>query len=181
MSEQHSAADRNQHEQFMQLYAQHDVELRRYVLTLVADRTATDDIMQETVIALWRKFDTYQPDRPFLNWAYRFAYYEVLKHRKRQKLHRRFFSAATVDAVADTWAAEHDALHARREALRACLEKLPPGDRDLIGLRYASDATVASTAAAIQEPAKKLYRALERIRRVLMQCMNRQLRAEGSL
>lgn len=181
MSEQHPTDQRDRHEQFMQLYAQHDVELRRYVLALVADRTAMDDIMQETVIALWRKFETYQPDRPFLNWAYRFAYYEVLKHRKQQKLRRRYFSATTVDAVADTWAAEHEGLQARREALLACLEKLPPEDRDLIGLRYASDATVASTAAAIQEPAKKLYRALERIRRVLQQCVNRQLRVEGSL
>jgi RNA polymerase sigma-70 factor (ECF subfamily) len=168
------------HERFMRLYSQHDVEIRRYVLTLVADRNVADDVMQETSVALWQKFDEYQDDRPFINWACRFAYYEVLKHRKRQKVQRRYFCEATVEALAEERLREHEDLLARRKALQTCLEKLPHADRDLVGLRYSTGATVADLAKEIDEPAKKIYRALERIRRALLNCVNQRLSAEGA-
>ncbi len=168
------------HERFMRLYSQHDVEIRRYVLTLVADRNVADDVMQETSVALWQKFDEYDDDRPFINWACRFAYYEVLKHRKRQKVQRRYFCQATIEALAEERLEEHEGLLARRKALQSCLDKLPQVDRDLVGLRYSTRATVADVASDIDEPVKKLYRKLERIRRALLHCVNQQLTVEGS-
>ena len=172
--------DLDRHELFVRLLARHERDLRRYVLTLLADASAADDVLQETCVALWRKFAEYRTDQLFLPWACRFAYFEVLKHRKRQQTHRRFFSDATVEALADEGIPNEDRLVEERRALQDCVARLPAQDRDLIGLRYATGATVADLARDMGQPAKSLYRALERIRRLLAECIERKLALEGS-
>ena len=167
-----------QNERFLRLWSGSETEIRRYVLTLLPDRGAADDVMQETSVALWKKFSEYELDRPFLNWACRFAYYEVLKHRKRQQVQTRHFCQATIEALAEERLEEQDALIARRKALAVCLEDLSQADRDLVGLRYATGATIADLAREIEQPAKRLYRALERIRRALLQCVTRRVALE---
>lgn len=163
------------HEQFVRLLSAHDRELRRYILTLLPDRSAADDVMQETSIALWRKLDEYQDDLPFLNWACRFAYYEVLKHRKRQQVRNRRFCEATFEAIAKERVDEQEHLEARRGALEECLSEISESDRELVGLRYATGATVAELAQEIEQSAKRLYRELERIRRYLLHCVRQRL------
>lgn len=162
----------------MRLLSVHDREIRRYILTLLPDRSAADDVMQETSIALWRKCDEYQEELPFLNWACRFAYYEVLKHRKRQQVRSRWFCSATFEALAAERLEEQSDLEARREALEECLSEIPKSDQELVGLRYATGATVAELAREIEQSAKKLYRDLERIRRVLLHCVKQRLATE---
>ena len=40
---------------------------------------------RETSSALWRKFESYDPKQAFIYWALRFAYFEIMKFRDRQK------------------------------------------------------------------------------------------------
>lgn len=167
------------HETFVRLLTQHERELRRYAVMLLADAVAVDDVLQESSVALWRKFDEFDSTQPFVPWACRFVYYEVLKHRKQQQTRRRFFSEATLEALADECVPSHDVFEAQRRALSDCLAQLPISDRELIGLRYATSASIATLARDTGQPAKALYRALERIRRVLSECVQRKLALEG--
>ena len=169
------------HELFVRLLARHERELRRYALMLLADPAAVDDVVQETSVSMWRKFDEYQTDQPFLPWACRFAYFEVLKHRKRQRTRRRFFSDATVEVLAQEPIPTEKTFEEERSALEDCLSRLPPADRELIGMRYATRTTIANVADASGLPAKSLYRALERIRRALAECVERKLAVDGGL
>ncbi len=41
------------------------LRIRRYVRGLIPNRVDADDVMQETSLALWRKFDEYCPEQPF--------------------------------------------------------------------------------------------------------------------
>ena len=50
---------------------------------------------------------------------------------------------------------------------------------ELIGMRYATASTIADLAEESGLPVKSLYRALERIRRALAECVQRKLAAEG--
>jgi RNA polymerase sigma-70 factor (ECF subfamily) len=168
-----------QHEQFVRLLTRHDRELRRYACVLLADPAAVDDVMQESSVALWRKCEEYDAAQPFVPWACRFVYYEVLKYRKQQQTRRRFFSDAAVEALAEECVPRPDEYDAQRRALQDCLTLLPAADRELIGLRYATNASIATLARETGQPAKALYRALERIRRALTECVGSKLAAEG--
>jgi len=165
-------------EDFIRLYARHEGRLRRYVSALVPVPADVDDVLQETAIALMRKFGEYDPNRPFFNWACRFAFFEVMQHRKRGKTRRRHFSDETVEAIARDYQQHEQLAEQRRRALAECLRQLSAQDRRLVELRYASDETVASLAKRIGEPVARLYRSLARIRRMLAACVRRKLAVE---
>ena len=162
-------------EDFIRLYAGHEGPLRRYVSALVPVPVDVDDVLQETAIALMRKFEEYDSNRPFLNWACRFAFFEVMQHRKRAKTRQRRFSDETVEAIARDYQQHEQLAEQRRQALADCLRQLGAQDRRLVKLRYASDETVGSLAERIGEPVARLYRSLARIRRMLAVCVRSKL------
>ncbi|MDB5339784.1 MAG: cnrH 2 [Planctomycetaceae bacterium] len=168
-------------ELFVRLFARYERELRRYALTLLADSVAVDDVIQESSVALWRKFDDYRVEDPFLAWACKFIYFEALKYRKKWQSQRRFFSPETFEALAREAEPVAEQQESERLALRDCLSLLPVADRELVGLRYATETTIASLAKETGQTAKSLYRALERIRRVLALCVQKKLAAGGNL
>ena len=171
--------EQNATEQFVKLLAHHDRELWRYILTLVPDPCQAEDILQETATALWRKFSDYDPSESFLYWAFGFARLQVLKHRQQSGRKPLLFDDAFLAVLADERGNEQVALEARRNALAFCLERLMADDRQLLDSRYQRRRTVASLAQRTGRPAKRLYNALDRIRRALLDCVTRQLDSEG--
>jgi len=175
--------DQALHERFVRLLTLYERNLRRYVISVMGGREDVDDVLQETAVALWQKFHEYKPDQPFVNWACRFAYYEVLKQRRKRRAVLSF-SDETVEALASARAA-HDDQPAQQQrlahehALQGCLSHLPPADRELVSLRYAKSTTVAELARDAGLSVKALYRALARARRLLAECVQRKLACEG--
>ncbi len=164
----------------MRLWARHEREVRRYVATLVPREADADDVLQETAVALWRKFDEYNAQRPFVQWARWFAHLEVLKRRERLARDRHQFCDAVVRIVDVEQQQQEVVLDQQRAALRECLRELNRRDRELIEIRYRRQGGIARHADQTGTPAKQLYTALERIRRALMECVNRKLAAKGS-
>ena len=70
---------------------------------------------------------------------------------------------------------------APRAALAECLGKLRPGDRDLIERRYTPGVTAKQIAADLGRPANSVSKSLGRIRRMLLECIERTLRAAARL
>jgi RNA polymerase sigma-70 factor (ECF subfamily) len=71
------------------------------------------------------------------------------------------------------------AMDTRLRALAQCLEKLPEADRQLVACRYESNRQVKDMAAQLGRPANTLYKALERIRHALIECVNRVVARES--
>ena len=168
----------DENEDFVRLYARYEVRLRRYVAALVPMSADVDDVLQETAVALMRKFGEYERNQPFLNWACRFAFFEVMQHRKRVKTRRRHFSDETLEAIARDYQQHEPFAERRRQALSECVREMAVQDRRLVELRYAEEENVASLAERIGEPVSRLYRSLARIRRFLAVCVNRKLAEE---
>jgi RNA polymerase sigma-70 factor (ECF subfamily) len=94
----------------------HQEDLFRYIYSLLPHQEDARDALQETSVALYRKFADYDPDKPFLAWAYGFAYLEVLKQRERNQRGTRHMRRTWLSF----WprAAGHEpVLHARLQAL----------------------------------------------------------------
>ena len=127
---------------------------------------------------IWRKAETFTPGSSFAAWASQIARFEVLKYLERRRRDRVRFSVDFVEAVAEEALAEAPNLEARRQALMKCLAKLRPRDRELIQLRYAPGESGLSVAHLLKRPANSIYQSLGRIRRTLLECINRQLAAE---
>ena len=165
------------HERFMRLLLQHEPELLRSVLVFVPQRADARDILQETAVALWKHFGDYDPARPFVNWAYGFARMEV-RHFLRRAQRRAALSEKAVEALVLA-ADDHPEMHEQQERhLKDCLARLPVGQRELVEGYYFAERKVESLAAEHGRTVEAVYKSLQRIRRTLLDCIERKV-AEG--
>lgn len=111
-------------------------------------------------------------------WVCQIAHFEILKHRSRQKRTKLRFSDEFIEQVASEVVEQVDELESRRLALKHCLGKLRDKDRELIESRYAPGERGKDLACQIGRPANSVYQSLGRIRRTLMECIQRQLAVE---
>ncbi len=162
-------------DEFTSLYTLHERQLFRFVAALLGQPADVDDVMQETAKKLWREFDSYDAERPFLPWACTVARYEVLSFRKRQQVRRKYFSEDVVDLLAAEWRQIDAADDRRAAALEACLRALPAADRALLDDRYSHEGTLQELAASTGRSPNALYKALQRIRESLFHCVTRKL------
>lgn len=174
-----SVPEKHSSEDFAALYSQCHLNLLRYVLSLLPDRPQAEDVVQETARLLWQKFGEFDASQPFWPWARKFAYFEVLKVRKRNAARTRYFSNKLVEQLAEEHAAQEQELTAKREALVGCLGKLDEPSRELILNRYGREIALHELAQQQGKSANALYLAMHRIRQKLVECVNRSLRLEG--
>jgi RNA polymerase sigma-70 factor (ECF subfamily) len=166
-------------EEFAALCAEHERRLYTYILALVANRTETEEILQETLLVLWEKFDTFTAGTNFLAWAYAVARLEVLKHRERQSRERRVLSLEAVYAISTEIYTATDTLDQRHAALAECLDKLTERQRTIVQQRYQAGMAIDSLAERLGRSRDAVYQILSRIRRSLEQCIDRSI-ASGS-
>jgi len=164
-------------ERFVQLLATCQRRVFLYALKLVHNAADAEEILQETNLVLWRKFDQYRPGTDFARWACRVAYYEVLKFREKRAKEERVFSNDFIETLARESENAMDLLDARRDALARCLEKLRQNERQLVLKRYQEQATTRSVAEALGRSVQGTRRALHRIRLTLLACIERTLAA----
>jgi len=153
--------------------------IRNFIYSLHPHAEDLDDIMQDTVMSLWEKFDTFELDREFLPWANRLAYFEVLRFRKKRSRDRLVFSDEMVEQLWEDAPSPNDT-EAVRLALDACLCKLDGRAREVVEARYARGASIATLAKMRSESVHQLYRILEKVRLALVSCVQRRLASEGN-
>ena len=165
-------------ERFAQLLATCQRRVFLYSMGLLHNAADAEEVLQETNVVLWRKFDDYQPGSDFACWACQIAHFEVLKLRDKKARSERLFSDQFIDSLAEQSRQSMDQLEPRREALARCLGKLSGQDRELVARRYQGRATTRSVAEALGRSIQGTRRALHRIRMALLACVERTLAAE---
>jgi len=164
------------HTHFVSLFVRHQQELHRYILTLLPNPTAAEDVLQDTAMAIWEKFDEYDESAPFMPWAIKFAYYKVLSFRKTERKHRHLDD--DVLALIAHEQPDGETMRAQRLALNHCLEQLSAHERKLVEYRYERKESISSLADMMQCSANVLYKALGRIRRTLIKCVKHRVKRE---
>ena len=166
---------------FLRLFLQNERRLYAYVLVLLPNRADADDVLQETSLTMWDKFDANAPPTEFLAWARRVAYHKVLDFYKKagraQARLGELFVARLGESAA--WQAGDAQPDDRREALAGCVEKLPPHDRALLAARFADGATTQSASQQLGRSVDAVYKALAKVREALFQCVQKSHAAEG--
>jgi RNA polymerase sigma-70 factor (ECF subfamily) len=165
--------------EFLELYTTNYARLQFYVIALLPLGNDASDVLQDTSMILWRKFDTFQLGTNFFAWACKIARLQVMKFRERQGRSARIFDAHLLEKLA-VEAADSDMVGSvSLQALESCLAKLSENDRILIRRRYQPGANVRQLAAEIGRTANSLSKSLGRIRRSLLECVDRKLSLEA--
>jgi RNA polymerase sigma-70 factor (ECF subfamily) len=169
-------ADRNA--EFLRLFVTHESKIRGYILCMVNHWADADDILQEAVIIMMKKFQGFDSAERFLKWALRVARFEALNHMQKRGNHLPLFSPAVLEAIEEKAAREIQAQDSRREALQGCIRKLMGRDQELLRLRYEVGATTQSVAETVGRSVDAVYKALNRIHHQLLTCVRRTLAQE---
>lgn len=166
-------------EEFVQLFTRHQRRLYLYILSQVPNIADAEEILQDANCVMLVKHGQFQAGTNFGAWATQIVVYEILQYRQRFGREKLRFSEEFLQTVAEELPESLDQLEDRRQALESCLQKLRPGDRQLIQERYRPGSRACDVADKLGRPANSVYQSLGRIRRMLMECIQRQLATEG--
>lgn len=163
----------------VQEIARHQSRLRGFVRCLLVRPADVDDIVQEVNKVLWEKADEFDPETDFWAWASQIARFKVLNQVRKYGRERLIFDDSILEQLVEVAQRKSEELDRRREALDHCLRRLPPAQRQLLELRYASGQTIEGIAESIGRPAGSIRQTLYRIRTALVECINGRLALEG--
>ncbi|MCA9259877.1 MAG: sigma-70 family RNA polymerase sigma factor [Planctomycetales bacterium] len=163
-------------EQFVQLLTAEQLALHRYLVTLLGDHDAASNVLQETNLVLWRKMADFQEGTSFSAWARKTAYWQALAFIRDRKRDRHVFSEELVGQLSAR-ANEQADIGETRVALRHCLASLSARNLELVRQRYGEDLSISALATRLEKKPSAVKVALMRIRRSLMQCIQKQLAA----
>ncbi len=165
---------------FARIFAQHDRWLYAYLMTLLGKPAYAEEVFQEVCVVLWREYQKFDPDTNFMSWAGTIALNQVRKFRRNLNKQDAWLSDNMIDLLAEEAIEQADLLESRRHALHQCLQKLSPSDQELVRVCYSDRyETIKDAAQATGRPLNTVYKALNRIRRSLHDCISRRLSAEG--
>jgi RNA polymerase sigma-70 factor, ECF subfamily len=161
--------------EFVVLITKHERMIYGYVLSLVPNLADADEIVQETCLRLWDEFDKYVPGSSFAAWSLTVAHYEVLTWRKRASRSKLVFDDSLVELIGKERETVERSAGPRQEALADCLQELTKNNQQLVAECYGAGRKIKDVAAKLDRTEASVYKALERIRSALHQCIERKL------
>jgi RNA polymerase sigma-70 factor (ECF subfamily) len=161
---------------FAQAWAVARPAVSGYLLALIPDRHAADDLEQEIALAAFRGFPEFRPDQSFTGWALGIARHKV-KDRWRSLARGRLFVAdpALADELAQCAEDLEDDLAEERVALQDCLASLGKKAWVLVQGRYHDDLAAEDLAVRLGTTAGNVRVMLHRVRDALRTCIERRL------
>jgi RNA polymerase sigma-70 factor (ECF subfamily) len=165
---------------FARLFAKHDRWLFSYLVTLLGNSAHAEEVFQEVSVMLWREHEKFELGTDFVKWVAVVAHNQVQKFRRQHKREGFQLSDEAIDQVAAAAVERASLFDFRREALHQCLGKLSFDDQQVVQSCYdESNPNFKSAARRLGRPVNTIYKALNRIRRLPHDCIDRTLATEG--
>src|SRR5215204_3828011 len=110
-------------QQFLSLFLRSEREIFRYVAALVPNVADAEDIVQQTALSLWEKFEAYDSSQPFTPWACRFALNKTKQWIERRQRWQTLLEAGLAEDLAHRREELRPELETRLRHLEGCLSK----------------------------------------------------------
>ena len=167
------------HAQLVQALVADRAKLLAYILSILSDEHAAEDVYQEVCTLALEKRDEIRDDDHLGAWLRITARHRSLKALDRLKRSPRVLDDRMLDLLEPHW----DSLSSIEsslmvDALRSCMKQLTPHARQLIQLRYGQGITSSSIAQQLSRPLNTIYVAMTRIHKQLGECIRKRI-AQG--
>jgi RNA polymerase sigma-70 factor (ECF subfamily) len=159
----------------MVLMTRHQRQIFSYIYALVPNRYDAEDLLQETSVVICEKFNDFEEGTDFVAWACQIAYWRIRYSRQKYARSKVVFDQEIVDAIAQTASEMVEEMDERHIALGQCLQKLHSRDRELLLVRYEPGCGVEEAARRSGRTLQTAYKALARLRKLLLDCVTTRL------
>ena len=174
---------------FIKLLVSAQPRIFGYIVTLLSSLSEAEEVMQETSIVMWSKFDDFklpsdaseQAVDDLVAWGNQIAYFKVMNLRRRKHLNTVRLSDKVIQMISDEWLKQEQSktLEKRRQALKSCIDLLPPTSREVIEDYYWRKSPVDAIAKRSQRSSASIYKLLQRSRDSLHKCIDSKLIRES--
>jgi RNA polymerase sigma-70 factor (ECF subfamily) len=147
---------------------------------LVPDLAGAEEVLQRVAVALVRKYDRYDRNRPFVAWAIGMTKFEVLYYRRQQATDKHIFDDELVEKVAESYQELVEEFSPMRDALAKCMKALDGRSRRVLQLRYSDELRTPRIAHEMKLSVGAVRILLWRVRNALKHCMQEQFSAAGA-
>ncbi len=162
--------------EFLKLFVRHQQEIYAYILTLVPHVHDADDLFQDGMVVMWKKFDQFQLGTNFTAWGVQIMRFEILEYRRNLARDKKILMEDTLfESLIDHMSTIQEETAARIEALRKCLTLLDDRAKRIIKMRYERNISVEKIALYLKLSRRHVYHVLGQINGVLLRCMRRKL------
>jgi RNA polymerase sigma-70 factor (ECF subfamily) len=150
-------------------------QLIAYIRALVGDLDLSEEIFQDVSVIVLQKIEAFDASRDLQAWCRGIARNLILRERDRSRRLKVFANDAIVDLVDAAFEErpEEAALDAHRSLLRRCIGTLAGGSREMLELRYQEGLSLRDIAGRLQRTEGAVQVALSRIRKWLVDCVQR--------
>jgi RNA polymerase sigma-70 factor (ECF subfamily) len=134
------------------LYARHNVRVYRFVLRMLRDTTAAEDLVSQVFLDVWRTASQFEGRSQVSTWLLSIARFKALTALRQRKYED--IDQDDVMEIADQADTPEASLDRSRtsEILRACVAKLSPAHREIVNLVYYHEKSVEEVATLIGIP-----------------------------
>jgi RNA polymerase sigma-70 factor (ECF subfamily) len=158
-------------QRFLSLFLRSEREVFRYVAALVPNVADAEDIVQQTALVLWEKFDAYDSSQPFTPWACRFALNKTKQWIERRQRWQALLEGGLAQELAQRREELRPEMETRLKHLEGCLGKLPDGQLSIIESYYYRRDSIDKVAEHSGRTVAATYKALQRVREALQDCI----------
>lgn len=148
-----------------------------YILSMVFHVNDADDILQDTLVLMWEKFDEFQPGTDFTAWGKAIARHKILKYLHNNSSSRLHFNDNLLNII-EAESSRLDNLTERLAVLKKCAAHLSQKESSVIMMRYEQGLSFNKIAMTIGISKQSVYRFISRVHVKLAKCMKQSLGQE---
>ncbi len=153
------------------LFVRHNVRVFRFLLRILGDATAAEDLVNEVFIEVWRHAGRFEARSKASTWILAIARYKAasaLRRRSFDQLDGDAFESIEDPAADPEFAAQENQ---RGAILRDCLAQLAPAHRQILDLIYYREQSVSEAARIVGAPPNtvktRAYHARKRVAQLM--------------
>lgn len=169
------SGDGSRGELFSQLLMANRHRIYGFIYSLLHKHQASEDLMQEVSMILWRKFDQFEEGTDFAAWAMSVARFCALNWRRKQARLPLPLEDEDLMKLADEAVAVGCDMEDWRDDLQHCLAKLPKRCQMVLGARYQEDTSAQKIAEMQSISVRSVYLLLEKAHRLLLDCIHQRM------
>lgn len=169
--------NRSHVDKYHRLLYQNQGRIYAYVISLVGNYSDSDDIMQDTISVMWRRFEDFEAGSDFVAWGIKIAHYKIMEYRRQQKkqgiiqYNDEIFKELPARAMKSS-----ENLNYQTETLKKCLKKLQRFKEQyftVITLKFFENSSTNDIAKRVGVSIPNVYKLMSRAYGYLLICMKK--------
>ena len=157
------------------LWTQAQPLVRAFLYAATRNATVADDLMQDVAVTVVDKFAELKSHDRFNAWALAIARHKLMNHRTVSARDRHRYGQGMMESLSAACERLAPQVDQRRAALEHCIDHLDARGRDAIRRRYFHEQPIGRMAEELNATPNVVHVLLNRVRRNLLQCIERRL------